>query len=441
MAPLGPFGLLATLRRNPIETWTEAHFDQFMLAGQTILGNAAVVSAPAAIRHILVDNAENYRKDGLQRRILASGLGDGLLTAEGERWRTQRRAAAPLFSAKNILSFAPPMAEAAAMLVRRWQSRRDGAIINVQKSMARVTLDALQRTILADGLGCAPEDFMDALSDYFETVGRLDPFDLLDFPGWLPRVTRMRSRKSLAFFDSAVAAILARRKEKLAENAAGVPRDLLTLLLESQNSDAGAGLTDAELRANIITFIGAGHETTANALTWALYLLACSEEWQERLGREADRFASAQTETQALVETRAVIEEAMRLYPPVASLSREALGPDDVLGRRIRKGTLVMIVPWIVHRHRRLWDNPDCFDPRRFLPGARETIDRFAYLPFGAGARVCIGATFALQEAVIVLSTIMRHFHLRPVASHAVRPIQHITLRPQDGMPLIVTRR
>ena len=442
-APLGPFAMLAALRRNPIETWTEAHFEHFILAGHTILGNAAVVSAPAAIRHILVDNAENYRKDALQRRILASGLGDGLLTAEGERWRTQRRATAPLFSAKYVASFATPMAEAAEALVCRWQRRRNGAIINVQKSMARVTLDALQRTILADGLGCAPEDFMDALSDYFETIGRLDPFDLLDFPAWLPRMTRMRSRKSLTFFDSAVATILARRKEKLAETTAYAPRDLLSLLLEAQISETGAGLSDDEVRANILTFIGAGHETTANALTWALYLLSHSQEWQERLSREANRFAAAPeaTETQALVETRAVIEEAMRLYPPVASLSREAMGPDDVLGRRIRKGTLVMIVPWIVHRHRRLWDNPDCFDPRRFLPGARETIDRFAYLPFGAGPRVCIGATFALQEAMIVLATIMRHFHLRPVASHSVRPIQHITLRPQGGMPLIVTRR
>jgi cytochrome P450 len=213
--------------------------------------------------------------------------------------------------------------------------------------------------------------------------------------------------------------------------------------LEAPHSQDGLGLTEAEVRANIVTFIGAGHETTANALTWTLFLLSHSREWQERLTREAESLADMPPERQAqsLVETRAVIEEAMRLYPPVASLSRAAMGPDDILGHRIRKGTLVMIVPWILHRHRRLWAEPDAFDPRRFLPGVREQIDRFAYLPFGAGPRVCIGASFALQEAVIVLARIMRQFQLSPVAHHQVRPMQHITLRPLGGMPLIVKRR
>lgn len=438
--PLGPFAMLATLRRNPIETWTQAHFEHFMLAGRTILGNAAVVSAPSAIRHILIDNAENYRKDALQRRILAPGLGDGLLTAQGEQWRAQRRATAPLFSGKNIISFAIPMAEAAEVLVQRWLKRRDGAVIDVQKAMARVTLDILQRTILADGLDCPPEDFLKALTGFFEAIGRLDPFDLLDLPSFVPRPTHLKARGSLHFFDEAVERILTRRKARLAEDPNSVPRDLLTLLLEAQHPAEGLGLNDAEVRANIITFIGAGHETTANALTWSLFLLSHAPEWQERLAQEADRQGD-NTDTQNLIETRAVIEETMRLYPPVASLSREAIGPDDVLGRRIRKGTLVMIVPWILHRHRLLWKAPDVFDPRRFLPGEKDKIDRFAYLPFGAGPRVCIGASFALQEAMIVLSRIMRHFQLRPVAGHAVRPVQHITLRPEGGMPLIVTRR
>lgn len=439
--PLGPFATLAVLRRNPIETWTQAHFDHFILTGGTILGPAAVVSAPSAIRHILVDNAENYRKDALQRRILAPGLGDGLLTAEGEQWRTQRRAAAPLFSAKNVQAFALPMADIADALVSRWLRRRDGAIIDMQKAMGRVTLDALQRTILGDGLGAAPENFMAALTGYFETIGRLDPADLLDLPDFVPRLARWRSQKSLTFFDAAVDAILMRRKERAADALASVPRDLLTLLLEAQHPQTGAGLSDAEVRANIVTFIGAGHETTANALTWALYLLSRSEEWQARLAREAERFSDMRAEVQNLVETRAVIEEAMRLYPPVASLSREAMGPDTILGRRIRKGTLVMIVPWVLHRHRRLWKDPDCFDPQRFLPGARENIDRYAYLPFGAGPRLCIGAAFALQEAVIVLAAIMRNFRLRPVADHVVEPVQRITLRPRGGMPLIIQRR
>ena len=141
------------------------------------------------------------------------------------------------------------------------------------------------------------------------------------------------------------------------------------------------------------------------------------------------------------METRAVIEETMRLYPPVASLSREAMGPDDLCGRRIRKGALVIIAPYVLHRHKLLWNHPERFDPSRFLPGAREAIDRYAYLPFGAGPRICIGAAFSLQEATIVLATLMRRFEMAPVRGHRVEPVQRITLRPKGGMPLILRPR
>lgn len=441
--PLGPIGTLFVLRRNPIEIWTQAHFEAPLLMGNSVLGTIAVVSAPAGVRHVLVDNFANYRKDALQRRVLSPGLGEGLLSVEGEAWKSQRRVLAPLFTPRTVASFAAPMAQAADALVGRWQRLRAGHRFDVQKEMARVTLDVLQRTIFSDGLAREPEDFMAALSRYFETVGRLDPFDLLDMPEWLPRPTHLRNRDTLTFFAEAVDAIVARRKERLEHDAREVPRDLLTLLLEAQDPQTGCGLSEHEVRTNIITFIGAGHETTANTLTWALFLLSQSEEWRARLAREADAVLDGPVETYAesLVETRAVIEEAMRLYPPVASLSREAIGPDDVLGRRIRMGTLVMMVPWILHRHRLLWEDPDGFDPGRFLAGAREKIDRFAYIPFGAGPRICIGASFALQEAVIVLAKIMRAFRLEHDANHVVRPVQRITLRPQGGMPMIVHGR
>jgi cytochrome P450 len=441
--PLGPFGTLFVLRRNPIETWTRAHFEYPILVGPTILGQVAVVSAPEAIRRVMVDNVANYPKDALQRRVLSPGLGESLLTVEGEAWKTQRRALAPLFTPRTVISFAPSMAAAAEALATRWRRLRDGQRIDAQKDMARVTLDVLQRTIFSDGLAREPEEFMAALTRYFEVVGRLDPFDLLDLPDWLPRLGQRRSRSALAFFAEAVDAIIARRKARLAQDAPDGPRDLMTLLLVAHDPETGASLSEEEVRTNIITFIAAGHETTANALTWSLYLLSQSEDWRVRLAREADGVLDGSVETYAerLVETRAVVEEAMRLYPPVASLSREAAGPDDLAGRRIRVGTLIMIVPWVLHRHRLLWEDPDGFDPSRFLPGAREKIDRFAYLPFGAGPRVCIGASFALQEAVIVLARIMREFRLDHVESHAVLPVQRITLRPQGGMPMILHRR
>ncbi len=412
-APLGPISTIRALRKNPIGTWTRAHFELPIIIGPTILGTIAVVSDPAAIRHFLVDNAPNYRKDGLQKRVLGEGLRRGLFLAEGDAWRVQRRTLAPLFTPKTVSSFAAATNDAAQELIERWRRMREGRIFDVQPEMARVTLDVLGRTIFSDGLGRDPSEFTGAMTRYFLTLGRLDPFDLMDFPEWLPRWTKLTSGNPLNFFEDVVDAIILRRKRLLAKTNAA-PRDILTLLLEARDPQTGAGLSDAEVRSNIVTFIGAGHETTANALMWSLYLLSLSEEWRGRLAAEADSVLPGPVEDYAdrLVETKVVIEEAMRLYPPAASISRQAIDCDMLAGRRVRKGALVMVSQWVLHRHKLLWDQPDAFDPRRFLPGAREKIDRFAYLPFGAGPRVCIGAAFSLQEATIVLAHIMRVFTL-----------------------------
>jgi cytochrome P450 len=310
--------------------------------------------------------------------------------------------------------------------------------------MARVTLEILERTIFTDGLGQGPEHFREAVTRYFDTAGRIDPLDLLGFPDFIPRIGRIRSRPTLRFFRDSVDAIIATRRKNLADPNYQRPHDLLTLLLEAKDPETGVGLDEEELRANIITFIGAGHETTANALTWSLYLLSQSPEWRERLAAEADReLAGGEAETLAdrLVETRAVIEEAMRLYPPAATLTREAVEPDMLAGRRIKKGMRVVVSPFVVHRHRLLWRDPDLFMPERFLGEAREKIDRFAYLPFGAGPRVCVGASFALQEACIVLAHLMQAFRFEHVETHEVRPMQRVTLRPKDGMPMRVFAR
>ncbi len=442
-APLGPLATMRVLRRNPIETWTKAHFELPILIGPTILGTVAVINDPVAIRRMLVDNAANYRKDDLQKRVLGQGLSNGLLEAEGEEWRVQRRTLAPLFTPKTVGSFASAVNAAAEDLVARLARLREGRVVDVQLEMARVTLDVLGRTIFSDGLGRDLDQFAAAISGYFASVGRIDPFDLLDFPEWVPRLSKIGRRSAEEFFAAVVDSIIARRKRLLAKDKTKAPRDILTLLLEAQDPQTGSGLSDVEVKANILTFIGAGHETTANALTWSLFLLSLSAEWRQRLCEEADNVLSGPVEDFAarLVETRAVLEEAMRLYPPVASMSRQALGPDDLAGKRIRKGTLVMVSQWVLHRHRLLWDNPSHFDPTRFLPGARESIDRFAYLPFGAGPRVCIGASFSLQEAAIILARIMRSFSFELKRNHEVMPVQTITLRPKGGLPMILRRR
>jgi cytochrome P450 len=440
--PLGPIALLRALRDNPLEAWTRKHFENAVVIAKLPFGQVAVVSDPGAIQRVLLENVANYRKDLLQRRIVAGALNNSLLTAETEQWRFQRRALAPMFARKTVQGFAPAMVQVADALVARWR-RWNGEIVDAAAEVTRVTLDVLRQTIFSDGLGRDTEDFRAAMRSYFDTIGQIDPFDLLNLPDIVPRLTRWKARPALRFFESAVDAIIARRRQRLAEEPDSVQRDILTLLLEAHDGETGCGLSEIELKANIITFIAAGHETTANALSWSLFLLSQSPQWSERLAAEAEREFDGPPEglSDRLVATRAVIEEAIRLYPPLAAVSREAIRPDELAGHAIAAGTMVVIAPYVLHRHRNLWENPDLFDPTRFLAGARDKINRYAYLPFGAGPRICIGATFALQEATLVLGTIMRHFRLKLAPGFSIWPLQRVTLRPRGGLPMLITAR
>jgi len=430
------------LANNPLEAWTSAHFEQPIVTSGLSIGRVAVVSDPAAIRRVLFDNCENYRKDWLQRRVLSAGLIGGLLTAEGPNWRTQRRALAPLFARKTVMKFSAAMIDVANGLVERL-AQREGEVVDFSVEATRVTLEVLERTIFSDGLGRAPEDIRLAMKSYFETIGRIDPFDMFGVPDFVPRPSRWKLRPTLRVFESAIDAIISTRRHRIASDPNSAPRDILTFLLEAADPETGDALSEAEIRANILTFIAAGHETTANCISWSLFLLSHSAEWRERVQSEADRELGGALHGLAdrLVETRAVIDETNRLYPPITAISRVAIGRDELAGEPIKPGTMIVIAPYVIHRHRALWPKADTFDPNRFLGGARETIDRFSYLPFGVGPRICIGAAFAIQEASIVISTIMRNLRLDTVPGCTPWPVQKVTLRPKDGLPMIVRRR
>jgi cytochrome P450 len=438
------FDFLKAARTNPLTSWTEAHFEEPILAGEGVLGRLTVINDPTVIRHVLLDNAQNYRKDDLQRRVLAPGLGNGILTAEGEEWRAQRRALAPLFSPRTVTSFVPAMVEASERLVRRWLRQPRARVLDISLEMTRVTLDVLERTIFTHGPKQDPDALGRAITRYFAALGPVDPLDVFGLPRWIPRIGRIRARPAIRFFEETVQHLIEARKALLGSGAPA-PRDLLTLLLEAADPETGRGLSDVEVQANIVTFIGAGHETTANALSWSLYLLSQAPDARLRIEREVDTVLGSGAFSAADIErlpfTRAVIEEAMRLYPPVPLMSRAALA-DDRIGRlKIPKGSMVLIAPYLVHRHKTLWEEPEAFIPDRFLPGRRDAIDRFAYLPFGAGPRVCIGASFSLQEAVIVLAHVVRAVRADLVEGHTVMPLHRVTLRPEGGLPMRLSRR
>ena len=444
--PVGPIGFLMGMWTNPLATWSRQSFEMPVVRADGVMGKVTVISDPAAIRHVFVENVANYRKDALQLRVLSPGLGNGLLTAEGDEWRAQRRALAPLFTPRVVETFEPAMIECADWLTARWTPLREGRRLDVSAEMSRVTLEVLQRTIFPAGLKRDPSEFATAMSRYFDRIGQVHPFDVLGLPKWAPRVGKRDTSRELRFFAEATADLVAERRASLDEAPdAPRPRDLLGLLLTARDPQTGEGLSEAEINANILTFIGAGHETTAAGLTWALYLLSQRPEWRARVEAEIDEvlrdgFGAPDT-IDRLVHVRATFEEALRLYPPAATLSREAIGPDEVVGHAIRAGETIVVSPWVLQRHRTLWERPDDFLPERFMPGARESIDRFAYLPFGAGPRVCIGMGFAMREGVILLASALRRFRLDLAPGHVVEPVQRITVRPRGGMPMILRHR
>lgn len=435
----GLLAFLKAVRANPITTWLDEHFEEPVVAREGAMGRVTVVSDPALIRYLFVENAANYRKDDLQRRVLAPGLGNGLLTAEGEEWKLQRRTLAPIFSARHVQGFAAPMNEAGARIGRRL-ARRSGSAIDVALEMTRVTLDVLERTIFTQGLSSDPDALGRAITRFLESVGPVDPLDVFGVPAFVPRIGRLRARPAIRFFEEVVNALIGRRRSQIESGAA--PYDLLTLLLQAQDPETGKGLTDFEVRANIVTFIAAGHETTANALTWVLYCLSQDADARARVEDEVDGIGDEGFDADALPFTKAVMEETMRLFPPVPFMSRQAIAEDRIGRIKIPRGSLVMVAPYVLHRHRTLWDEPDAFVPERFLPENRARIQRFSYLPFGAGPRVCIGQSFSVQEAVIVLAHIVRRVRFELPADHApVMPLQRVTLRPEHGLQMTVKGR
>src|SRR5579871_269398 len=440
----GLIRLLATLKRNPLECWSEPFFEQPVARVRLPFLKALLVHDPAAIRHVLVDNAANYRKDPIQRRILASGLADGLLSVEGQRWDVQRRTLAPLFAPRTVSSFTDAMLAAADALAERWRSPKGATIVDIAAECTLLTLNVLALTIFSDGIGSDFDAFRVAMNDYFAAIGRIGVLDLIGAPDFVPRPGRRRLRRTMAYYESVIDEIIATRRRRLDHATdADAPDDLLTLLLRALDPSTGRPMSLAEVRANILTFLSAGHETTANALAWSAFLLSQSPYWYARVRAEADAALIGDRNglLQRLVVTRAVVEEALRLYPSIAALSRAAERADSIAATQVPEGTLIVIAPYILHRHRRLWEHPDLFDPRRFLGPARTTIPRFAYLPFGAGPRTCIGSSFALQEATIVLARLVQRFDLQLLPDAKVWPLQKITLRPAHGLPMRIVPR
>jgi len=433
---LGLLKLLRATRDNSVGTWIDAAFDMEISERRMLWRHIVVANSPEHVRHVMLDNADNYVRSTLSRRLLEPGLGQGLLTTHGATWRRQRRTMAPAFAAKRIAAFAPAMVDAAERLADDWSRVPPTASIDVAEAMSGLTLAIISEAMFSVRVDPEIALIGQAVSTYQAAIRPSIP-DLLGFPEWFPRPAVARARKIFAESDRVIRRLIDERRRD------GGPDDLLAMLLAVPEDDAPA--STKEIRDQVATIFTAGHETTANTLAWTFYLLSQHPADLVRLEDELDRVTGdrpvAAEDVPNLPFTRMVIEESMRLYPPAHTISRQALAPDRIGDIALKKGSSVLIVPWLLHRHRKLWDRPDEFRPERFTPDQVAARPRFAYLPFGAGPHICIGAAFAMTEAILCLATLAKRFRLTMVPGATVEPVGLITLRPRHGLPMRIERR
>ncbi|MFT4181995.1 MAG: cytochrome P450 [Rhizobium sp.] len=440
--------IIRTILRNPLELWGEPSYTLPWIMTRFFRERTLIVNDPGLIKHVLVDNAGNYRMSDIRQLVLRPILRDGLLTAEGPVWKRSRKAVAPVFTPRHAQGFAGQMLSQSEDYVRKYEEvGSEGRVFDIAIDMTELTFAILAETLFSGEIVTESGHFADDVNELLHRMGRVDPMDLLRAPSWVPRVTRIGGQKVLDKFRSIVRDTMNLRLEKMRRDRASAPDDFLTLLLEKAGPD---GLTMEEIEDNILTFIGAGHETTARALAWTLYCVANSPHVREAMEAEIDRVLATGAEPVTWLDlmpnVRAAFEEAMRLYPPAPSINRASIAADEWTspsGERVEipAGITVLIMPWTLHRHALYWDKPRAFMPERFLPENRGRINRFQYLPFGAGPRVCIGATFALQEAVIALAVMMHRFRFDPTEETNPWPVQKLTTQPQGGLPMRVSRR
>ena len=426
--PLGMLKSLAAARNNVLSIIPYIATQQPVVSGTTGV-RWHMLMDPDAIRRVLLEELENYPKSDVTKNLLRPAIGESLFIAEGAHWRWQRRAAAPVFSHRNVSALAPVMSAAAEASLARIEAA-DKCASDIYAEMVRATFDITASVTLSGSALFSSDEVHRAIDAYIAAAGKLSLFDILGLPMWVPRPSRVMAGASLKQMKTiADDAVNSRRSA----GAGDVP-DLLDLLLEGEDPETGRSMSTAELRDNLLTFIVAGHETTALTLAWAFYLCAFDQDVQDKARAEAQSALLGRTATATdlpnLPYCRMIIDEALRLYPPAALVSRTAQAPDTLAGREVKKGDTVMIPIYALHRNALLWDDPDAFRPERFA----EKPQRYAYLPFGDGPRICIGASFALQEAVIILATLLAKRRFSPVKGKTPDPVMILTLRPEGGV-------
>jgi cytochrome P450 len=397
-----------------------------------------LVAHPDAIRHVLQERADRYDKETRSSAKIRGMTGLGLLTASGALWHRQRRLVQPGFRPAAVAGFAARMVEATEAMLARWERQAASEKpLDAASEMMRLTYSIVGRTLFSADVSGDADAVEEAMAVVLAHTWRR--LEIVDVPLLVPTPGNLRFRRALAAIDRVVYRILSeRRAERRAQPPEAAPDDLLSILLRERDEETGEAMADGQLRNETITLLLAGHETTANALAWTLFLLARHPEALERVHAEVESAlggrAPVAEDLKALPFTERVICESLRLYPPIWALERRAAVEDEIDGFRIPAGSTVVVSPWVTHRHPDFWDEPERFDPDRFTAARSAGRPLLAHVPFGAGPRFCVGAHFAMTEAMIITALVVQRFRLRLVPGREVIPLPGITLRARDGV-------
>ena len=428
--PLGRFESLRAAQRNLLGIIPALCYAQPMITGR--MGRRwHMVQDPVGLKRIFLDNAQNYPKAEAMLQMLRPAIGNSLFTAEGAEWRWQRRTVAPVFAHRNVVALTPVMTATAERAAQRLAAAGPHEMVG---AMLTATFDVICDVALSGRDHFDAEVYGAAILEYFETAGKASLLDFLQLPYWIPRPGAIVGRGAVRTMHDMVGEAIAARRAQGSQGA----DDLLDHMLAATDPETGRQMTHRELLHNMQFFIVAGHETTALALSWALYLLSTHPSIQDRAAAEAravlgDRATTA-ADLDALAFIRQVLDEAMRLFPPVGLLARTAIDHDVVSGREVRPGEILFLAIYALHRHQMFWDRPNDFDPDNFALDKVKERHRYLHMPFGAGPRVCVGANFAMMQAQIILATLLARFRFSRDDRPAPVPVMSMTVRPEGGI-------
>lgn len=427
-------------RDNMIAAWPKSYYRRELIVENIFGRRMFVVNSPAGVQQVMVARAERYRKSPTNEQSLRLLLGDGLFVSEGALWHRQRRTVTPAVHTSRLPGYATEIVNVCDAMTAEWGKRPAGFELDVTEEFTLLTGEIISRIMFGFPLAEKGHELFAALAEYQASHGRVHTAEMLGLPSWLPRWSGFRGRRAVKRFDRVLLEIMAAGRTRQRTDF----EDFLDLLLNFRD-DQGQPMSPTLARDEMASIFLAGHETTAITLSWSCWLLEQHPAVEARLVEETRRVLGSRQPTiedyPRLIYTRAVVEETLRLYPPVHVFSRQAIVDDEIAGTKIPRGSFITISSWVLHRHTLFWENPNAFDPERFVPPRADKVDRFAYIPFGAGPRVCLGKNLGLMEAVLLLAMICRDWKLTLRKNHPVEPLGRLTLRPRQGLPMRITRR